>query len=165
GPRRPEFRSGRAGAHGDRRAPAPRARAWEVSGPRLARGAARGARGVDRGCVLRAAPRRPEARMNRLVRRLVVAMLLGVAIYAAFALDTRVAALRGSLGEYRWSTFVFALALVPGNFLLRFLKWQYCLARLEIRGVRPLDSFPVFLSGFVLTVTPGKLGEVFKSAV
>src|SRR5690606_13655870 len=34
-----------------------------------------------------------------------------------------------------------------------------------IRGVRPLDSFLVFLSGFVLTVTPGKLGEVFKSAV
>src|SRR5690606_11825003 len=31
--------------------------------------------------------------------------------------------------------------------------------------VWPLDSLLVFLSGFVLTVTPGKLGEVFKSAV
>src|SRR5690606_21676695 len=47
----------------------------------------------------------------------------------------------------------------------RIIKWEYYLARLEIRGVPKLDSALVFLSGFVLTVTPGKVGEVFKSAV
>ena len=28
-----------------------------------------------------------------------------------------------------------------------------------------LDSLLIFLTGFVLTITPGKVGEVFKSAV
>src|SRR6185295_8416867 len=49
--------------------------------------------------------------------------------------------------------------------VLRFLKWEFYLSRLEIRGVKKLDSFLTFLSGFVLTVTPGKVGEVFKSLI
>ena len=44
-------------------------------------------------------------------------------------------------------------------------QWQYYLGRLGIRGIPVLDSLLVFLSGFVLTITPGKVGEVFKSAV
>jgi uncharacterized protein (TIRG00374 family) len=39
------------------------------------------------------------------------------------------------------------------------------LHRLGISGVPKVESLLVFLSGFVLTVTPGKVGEVFKSAV
>ena len=35
----------------------------------------------------------------------------------------------------------------------------------SIRGVGRVDSLLTFLSGFVLTVTPGKVGEVFKSLV
>jgi uncharacterized membrane protein YbhN (UPF0104 family) len=103
--------------------------------------------------------------MTRFVRRLIVAMLLGVLVYGAFALYTGLAQMEESLREYRWSTFALALALVSGNYVLRFGKWQYYLARLGVRGVGTLDSFLVFLSGFVLTVTPGKVGEVFKSAV
>lgn len=103
--------------------------------------------------------------MNRFVRRLVVAMLLGVVVYGAFALYTGFSEIGESLAGYRFSTFGLALLLVSGNYVLRFFKWQYYLARLQIRGVPPLDSLLVFLSGFVLTVTPGKVGEVFKSAV
>lgn len=103
--------------------------------------------------------------MNRLVKRLILALLLGVAVYAAFVLYTGLDRIAGSLGRYRWSTFALALALATGNYLLRFGKWQYYLARLGVKGVRPLDSLLVFLSGFVLTITPGKVGEVFKSAV
>ncbi|MCA9588789.1 MAG: flippase-like domain-containing protein, partial [Myxococcales bacterium] len=51
------------------------------------------------------------------------------------------------------------------NYVLRFLKWEFYLARLEIRDVKKWDSFLTFLSGFVLTVTPGKVGEVFKSLI
>ncbi len=47
----------------------------------------------------------------------------------------------------------------------RYLKWEFYLARLDIRGVKRGDSLLTFLSGFVLTVTPGKVGEVFKSLV
>jgi uncharacterized protein (TIRG00374 family) len=103
--------------------------------------------------------------MKRFIRRLVIAMLLGVAVYGVIALWTGYEKISDSLARFHWSAFAFALSLATLNYGLRFLKWEYYLARLQIRGIPKLESFLIFLSGFVLTVTPGKVGEVFKSAV
>jgi len=103
--------------------------------------------------------------MNRFVRRLATAMLLGVAVYLFFALYTGIHKIQASLSIFHWSAFAIALGLSTTNYGIRFLKWQYYLARLEVKGVPVVDSLLVFLSGFVLTVTPGKVGEIFKSAV
>lgn len=103
--------------------------------------------------------------MNRFFRRVLFALLLGVLIYGAFVVYSGISAVRTSLGAFHWWTFGAALGLATLNYVLRFLKWEYYLARLDVRGVPKLESFLVFLSGFVLTITPGKVGEVFKSAV
>lgn len=103
--------------------------------------------------------------MNTLLRRLLYALLLGVLVYGAFVLYTGYEKLSSSLGSFRWLYFLAALTLASLNYLIRFLKWEYYLARLKVRGVPRGDSLLIFLSGFVLTVTPGKVGEVFKSAV
>ncbi|HVJ17916.1 MAG TPA: lysylphosphatidylglycerol synthase transmembrane domain-containing protein [Polyangiaceae bacterium] len=103
--------------------------------------------------------------MNRFLRRVVVAMLLGVVVYGVAVLYAGINAMRASLATYAWGTFALALTLATFNYLVRFLKWQYYLKKLAIEHVPTLDSLLVFLSGFVLTVTPGKVGEVFKSAV
>jgi glycosyltransferase 2 family protein len=103
--------------------------------------------------------------MKRFVRRAVIVMLLGVLLYGAFVAYTGWQRIEQSVAAFHWSAFALALALASSNYLLRFLKWEYYLARLGIRGVPKLESALVFLSGFVLTVTPGKVGEVFKSAV
>jgi uncharacterized protein (TIRG00374 family) len=103
--------------------------------------------------------------MNRLLRKLLLAMLLGVFVYAGFALYRGMHEIEASLGRFSWSAFALACTLAFGNYLTRFLKWEYYLARLGIRGVPKVDSLLTFLSGLVLTVTPGKVGEVFKSLV
>ncbi len=103
--------------------------------------------------------------MNNLGRRILIAMLLGVALYAAFVIYVGYGEIRDTLGGFRWLTFVAALGLASVNYLFRYAKWEYYLALLGIRGVGKFDSLLVFLSGFVLTVTPGKVGEVFKSFV
>jgi uncharacterized membrane protein YbhN (UPF0104 family) len=103
--------------------------------------------------------------MNRFIRRLATAMLFGVAVYLFFALYTGIRKIEASLSLFHWSAFALALALATANYAIRFLKWQYYLKRLGVRSVPVLDSLLVFLSGFVLTVTPGKVGEIFKSAV
>jgi uncharacterized protein (TIRG00374 family) len=103
--------------------------------------------------------------MKGFLRKLVIAMLLGVVVYGVFVAWAGYRDIGASLGRFRWSAFALALALASANYGLRFAKWEYYLARLDIRGVPKLDSLLVFLSGFVLTVTPGKVGEVFKSAV
>jgi uncharacterized protein (TIRG00374 family) len=103
--------------------------------------------------------------LSPFLRRLLVALLLGVLVYGAFVLYTGVKELRSALGHFHWSAFALALSLASSNYLVRFAKWQYYLGKLGIKGVGTLDSLLVFLSGFVLTITPGKVGEVFKSAV
>lgn len=103
--------------------------------------------------------------MSRLVRRILFAVLFGVLVYGAFVLYTGFSTIKHSLDRFSWLTFLAALALASTNYLFRFLKWQYYLRRLEVRHVAVVDSLLIFLSGFILTVTPGKVGEVFKSAV
>lgn len=99
------------------------------------------------------------------LRRVLVSMLLGVGVYGAFVVYRGTAAIKQSLDHFHPSAFVIACALALGNYVLRYLKWEFYLARLDIRGVKKSDSFLTFLSGFVLTVTPGKVGEVFKSLI
>jgi glycosyltransferase 2 family protein len=103
--------------------------------------------------------------MKANIRKVLYAMLLGVGVYFGLALYGGLDKIRDSLAIFHVETFAFACALAFGNYVLRFLKWEFYLARLEIRGIPKLDSFLTFLSGFVLTVTPGKVGEVFKSLV
>lgn len=103
--------------------------------------------------------------MNAIVRRVLLVTLVGVLLYGLFAVYTGVQQIGSSLSRFHPSAFLAALGLACFNYLLRFGKWQYYLARLDIRGIPWLDSLLVFLTGFVLTITPGKVGEVFKSAV
>jgi uncharacterized protein (TIRG00374 family) len=103
--------------------------------------------------------------MNANIRKILYAMLFGVCVYFGLALYTGFGKVRDSLATFHASAFVAACALAFGNYVLRYLKWEFYLARLEIRNVPKFDSFLTFLSGFVLTITPGKVGEVFKSLV
>lgn len=103
--------------------------------------------------------------MNGVVRRVLLVTLVGVLLYGAFVVYTGLSAIRASLERFDARMFALALGLASFNYVLRFLKWQYYLGRLGVRGIPWLDSWLVFLSGFVLTITPGKLGEVFKSVV
>ncbi len=99
------------------------------------------------------------------LRRVLFVMLAGVLLYGALAVVKGLDNMRDALDHYAWGTFLVACGLAFGNYVLRYLKWEFYLARLNIRGVNRIDSFLIFLSGFVLTVTPGKVGEVFKSVV
>jgi uncharacterized protein (TIRG00374 family) len=102
---------------------------------------------------------------STLLRRVMAAMLLAVAVYGGFAVWRGLDKLGGALATFAWWTFIAACGLAFGSYLTRWLKWEFYLARLDIRGVPRADSLCTFLSGFVLTVTPGKVGEVFKSVL
>ncbi len=103
--------------------------------------------------------------MSRTARRVISVMLLAVAVYGAFVLYGGVGKIAQSLTHFAWWTFGAACGLAFFNYVLRFLKWEYYLAVLGIRGIPKGESFLTFLSGFVLTITPGKVGEVFKSII
>jgi uncharacterized protein (TIRG00374 family) len=95
-------------------------------------------------------------------RRIVSAALIGVAAYGGLLLYADFGALVSSMGNLPGMAYLTALALSSGAFLLRFARWQIYLRMLSIKvGLR--DSLLVFFSGFAMTITPGKMGEVLKS--
>lgn len=97
-----------------------------------------------------------------LARRVVVGTVLGALVFAALSLYGDVRSLAAHLASFAWPTFALALLLSSSNYALRFLRWQHYLRTLAIE-VPIRESALVFLAGFVMSVTPGKLGEVFKS--
>lgn len=106
----------------------------------------------------------PEA-PGSLAKKVLIATVLGVVVYAAMSLYGDVSELRRHLSEYSWSYFLAGLGLATANYGIRFLRWQYYLARIGVESVPWGESLRIFVSGFVMSVTPGKVGEVFKSVL
>jgi glycosyltransferase 2 family protein len=100
---------------------------------------------------------------SALGRRIALGTLLGALVLAGIALYGDIGSVGQHLSTFAWPAFGFALLLSSSNYLLRFLRWQAYLRTVGVREVPALESFLVFLSAFVMSVTPGKLGEVYKS--
>lgn len=100
--------------------------------------------------------------MTGLNRKLIWTVLLGVATVIALTLLADMKYMVQALGKFKTVYLPLILALTFANYLLRFVKWQFFLARLGI--IIPVrDSFKIFLSGLAMSVTPGKAGEILKS--
>jgi uncharacterized protein (TIRG00374 family) len=100
--------------------------------------------------------------MKGLVGRVALGVAAGVAVYVGFTIWADAGRVAAALRTFHWSMAVLACLLAAGNYLIRFFRWEYYLRVLGIR-LAPRDSVSVFLAGFALTVTPGKLGEAVKA--
>jgi uncharacterized protein (TIRG00374 family) len=119
---------------------------------------------ADRGPRDEGAGESPEVAPTRgLARRVALGTVFGVLVLAALSLYGDVSDVASHLSTFTWSAFALALALSSSNYALRFVRWQHYLRALGIEGIPRDESALVFMSGFVMSVTPGKLGEVFKS--
>jgi uncharacterized protein (TIRG00374 family) len=100
----------------------------------------------------------------RLLRSLVVALALGAVVALALALAASLDATLEALRRFRWGLLPVAVAAVLVNWGLRFAKWHYYLRRLAVPLPWP-TSVLVFLAGFTMAISPGKLGEVLKAVL
>jgi glycosyltransferase 2 family protein len=103
--------------------------------------------------------------MKRLVSRLVAGVGVGVAVYVGFSIWADVGRVGEALASFRWGYALLACLLAAANYGVRFLRWQFYLRRVGVTTVKTADSLQVFLAGFALTVTPGKLGEAVKAVL
>jgi len=97
--------------------------------------------------------------------KIIFGLFLGLAVILALGLVADLPRLLESLRQWRWAYLPLVLLAVLSNYGLRFWRWHYYLAITGIKGVAWPDSLTIFLSGFTLTMTPGKLGEVLKSVL
>jgi len=95
-------------------------------------------------------------------RALVPTVVLGVALITVFALLGDVRELADAFRRFDWWLIVPILALTVWNYGWRFLKWQIYLGVLGVRLPTGLSA-RIFLSGFAMSLTPGKIGELVKA--
>ena len=100
--------------------------------------------------------------MQKLLAKIILGVAAGVVVYVAFSIWADARSVGRALIDFRWAIALAALALASLNYLVRFVRWHYYLRVLGL-AVPPGHSLLVFLGGFSLTVTPGKLGEVVKA--
>jgi len=88
-------------------------------------------------------------------------LALAVAVYTAIILLSDIGSVGTALSSISllWIPAFLSLSLI--NYFLRFLKWQYFLRRIGLT-IPWRESLGVFLAGFSMTVSPGKLGELLK---
>jgi uncharacterized protein (TIRG00374 family) len=95
-------------------------------------------------------------------RRLALGVGLGAILYLVLATYAGWHDFQASIRLFRWSWLPLVLCLSFANYLVRFGRWHLYLRRSDV----PLGtglSMRIFFCGLVMSVTPGKLGEVLKA--
>jgi uncharacterized membrane protein YbhN (UPF0104 family) len=100
--------------------------------------------------------------LEHLGRRLLIPLGLGLLALIGLILASDARKLAGRLGDFDFRLLAPVLALSLLNYALRFVRWEVYLHALGVRLARA-RSLAVFLVGFLLSVTPGKAGELGKA--
>lgn len=95
-------------------------------------------------------------------RTISLSLLFVVMFYLAYIVLTGHEALFSALDTLQIIDWTIILGCSLGNYVVRFVRWQYYLALLNYR-IPIIRSFAYYLAGFSLTTTPGKAGETIRS--
>lgn len=95
-------------------------------------------------------------------KKILLSVTFGAIVFLAFSIYADFGNLLISFSKFNWYWLPVILSLSFANYVVRFFKWQYYLKILNIR-IKPYKSFLIFFSSFIMSVTPGKMGEVLKS--
>lgn len=95
------------------------------------------------------------------MRKAVWALVLAIVLYTVLVLHSDVSKVISAADSINplWIPVFLLLPLL--NYYLRFLKWHYFLHRIQVR-IPARESLEVFIAGFSMTVSPGKMGELLK---
>lgn len=95
-------------------------------------------------------------------RKLLFCIGLGGVVFLILALVPERHELMAAARNFHWRYLPLALALALINYLIRAVRWHWYLRYLNIP--LPLnESISIFLIGLMMSVTPGKAGELFKA--
>ena len=94
-------------------------------------------------------------------RQVLIAVVAVVAVVAAITVVGDVRQVRDRLDGFGWWALAAALGLALVNYTLRFVRWQLYLRDRRVM-VPSGTSALVFVAGFSMAITPGKVGELLK---
>jgi uncharacterized protein (TIRG00374 family) len=100
--------------------------------------------------------------IEKLKKKVLLSVIIGGILYLAFTIYADFNQVLNAFIKFNWFLLPALLVLSLLNYLFRFFKWDYYLGVIEVK-MKKIDSLSVFMSGLVMSVTPGKLGELLKS--
>ena len=100
--------------------------------------------------------------LKKLKKKILISLAIAGVLYLAFTIYADFDLVMKAFEEFNWLLFPLLLVLSLFNYFFRFIKWDYYLSVIKVK-VNKLDSFSIFMSGLVMSVTPGKMGELLKS--
>ncbi|MFW9913101.1 MAG: YbhN family protein [Candidatus Thorarchaeota archaeon] len=96
------------------------------------------------------------------LRKVVIFVFAAAILYLAILFFLKFDEIIAALAAIEWW---WVLPVMMGlsflNYIFRYIKWQYYLHRIDVH-LSHTDSFSIFLAGFTLTTSPGKIGEAVK---
>lgn len=101
--------------------------------------------------------------MRSLDRRLLAGLALGFLILIALTLAGDVRKIAGLMERFNWPLVPLILGGTLFNYTLRFVKWHFYLRLMGGQGLPARESARIFVAGFPLALTPGKVGEALKA--
>jgi len=100
--------------------------------------------------------------IKKLKKKVLLSVIIGGILYLAFTIYADFNQVLNAFITFNWFLLPALLVLSFLNYLFRFFKWDYYLRVIKVK-IKKIDSLSVFMSGLVMSVTPGKLGELLKS--
>jgi uncharacterized protein (TIRG00374 family) len=97
-------------------------------------------------------------------QKIILSLAFAALVYLALTLYADAPKLADAFLHWDWRWLPITLIAVLINYGVRFVRWHYYLRVIEI-PVPARVSLLIFLSGFSLTMVPGKLGELLKSVL
>ena len=95
-------------------------------------------------------------------KKILLSLVIAGLLYLAFTVYADFNDLFKSFEKFNWFLLIPLLFLSLLNYLVRFYKWDYYLSKINI-NIKKIDSLSIFLSGLIMSVTPGKMGELLKA--
>ena len=100
--------------------------------------------------------------IEKIKRNLLFSLIIAALLYLALSVYADFESVLKAFTEFGIILIPVLLALSYLNYYTRFLKWHYYLSILGI-NIAWKNSFIIFMSGLIMSVTPGKVGELLKS--
>ena len=100
--------------------------------------------------------------LEKIKRNIFISLGIAAVIYLALALYADYESVVKSFARFNWLFLPLLLLLSYLNYTARFVKWDYYLNTVHVK-ISKKDSYAIFMSGLIMSVTPGKMGELLKA--
>ena len=100
--------------------------------------------------------------LKKIKKNIFISLAIAGLLYLGFTIYANIDNVLFAFASFNWFLIPLLLLLSLTNYCIRFLKWDYYLGVVDVK-VKKIDSFSIFMSGLIMSVTPGKMGELLKS--